>query len=74
MVIETKFNIGQECYAVLGKDIEKVKIIKIRVVVSNFEDENFTLYSIADKNGYSCTLPEEQICETEEQAKEKVNG
>lgn len=70
MIIKTKFDIEQECYALIGKDIEKVKIEKVIVTVGKLEDETFTFYSLTDKYGYALRLPEEQLFETEEQAKE----
>ena len=68
MKCETKFDIGQECYAVIGKDIEQVKIEKVVVTLGKSEDDSFTLYSITDSLGYACRLPEEQIFKTKEQA------
>lgn len=70
--IVPKFKIGQECYALLGKDIEIVKIHKIIADIAKLEDETFTRYSITDSNGYACRMVEEQIFATEEEAKAKL--
>lgn len=74
MTIETKFDIGQECYALIGKDIEKVKIEKVIATISKLQDETFTFYSITDSYGYALRLPEEQIFETDELAKEMMKS
>lgn len=74
MIIETKFDIGQECYALIGKDIEKVKIEKVIATVGKLEDETLTMYSITNKYGCALRLPEEQLFKTEEQAKEMIKS
>lgn len=67
MIIETKFDIGQECYIFIGKDTEKVKIEKIIATIGKFEDETLTMYSITNKYGYAFRLPEEQLLAPNEQ-------
>ena len=71
-VIIPRFKVGQECHALLGKDIEKVRIEKIIANIGKLEDETFTLYSITDSMGYACRLPEEQLFSTKEQAKQHL--
>ena len=70
--IRPKFKIGQECYALLGKAIEKVTIIGCRIKISKMEDENFTMYSITDSQGYACSVMEEQVFATKEEAEQRL--
>lgn len=70
--IEPKFRIGQECYVLLGKEIEKITIVGCRIKISKMEDENFTMYSITDIQGYACSVMEEQVFATKEEAQAKL--
>ena len=70
--IELKFKIGQECYVLLGKEIEKITIVGCRIKISKMEDENFTMYSITDSQGYACSVMEEQLFATKEEALKKL--
>lgn len=70
--IRPKFKIGQECYVLLGKEIEKITIAGCRIKISKMEDENFTMYSITDSQGYACSVMEEQLFATKEEALKKL--
>ena len=70
--IVPKFKIGQECYVLLGKVIEKIIIVGCRIKISKMEDENFTMYSITDIQGYACSVMEEQLFATKEEAQAKL--
>lgn len=67
-----KFKIGEICFALLGNTIEEVAIVGARLKLSKIEDENFTMYSITDSQGYACSVMEEQLFITREEAEEKL--
>ncbi len=70
--IVPKFKVGQECYVLLGKEIEKITIAGCRIKISKMEDENFTMYSITDIQGYACSVMEEQLFATKQEAEAKL--
>lgn len=70
--IVPKFKIGQECYVLLGKEIEKITIAGCRIKISKMEDENFTMYSITDSQCYACSVLEEQLFFTKEEVQAKL--
>jgi len=75
MKIETKFDIGKTVYGVIGNsspEIRKVKIEKIRAIISKDEDENLTCYSCTDEAGYAVSIYETQLFSTEGEAKQDI--
>ena len=56
----------------LGNTIEEVAIVGARLKLSKIEDENFTMYSITDSQGYACSVMEEQLFITREEAEAKL--
>ena len=70
--IMPKFKIGKICFALLGNKIEEVAIVGARLKLSKIEDENFTIYSITDSQGYACRVMEEQLFITREEAEERL--
>jgi hypothetical protein len=70
--IVPKFKIGQKCYVLLGKEIDEITIVGCRIKISKMEDENFTMYSITNSQGYACSVIEEQLFATKEEAQAKL--
>lgn len=75
MKIETKYNLRQELYAIVGNfncEISKVKVEKIRAIISLCEDECLTCYSCTNDLGYALSVFEEQLFETREEAEKQI--
>ena len=76
MKIETKFEIGQTVYCLIGYGDNTIHTTKIvAVFTKNFainEDLDTINYRIVDEWGYSHTIPEEQVFSTKEEAEAKL--
>lgn len=75
MKIETKFDIGQTLYAIVGNSNPELQIVwveKIRAVVSNDKEECLNSYSCTNNYGYAISVFEEQLFATKEEAEAKL--
>ena len=74
MKIETKFDIGQEVYCIIGYDLQIHNAKIIAVFVNLFEDKelNMVKYRVVDEYGYPYVIPEEQIFKTLEEMKTAI--
>ncbi len=69
--IVPKFKIGQDVFIIIDR-VEKAKIEKVIYTIAKVDEESSVFYSITDSMGYALRLPEEQISETKEKAKQKL--
>ena len=74
MIIETKFDIGQEVWFILRgeKNIQEGFIKAVFPSIRETEEDSSVRYAIIDASGYALRIPEDQIFATLEEAEQAL--